>query len=520
MNPAEDGEREFEGLGAFGRLPALEPLVPFNPFKNGSRDWHAVEVVKTVLLTPLFVVRALLWIVSLALGFLCTKLALIGAKDVLKKPFSAWRRLLLFPVRFFARVLLFACGFHWIHIKGKPAPRDQAPIIVSNHISFVDGVFIFFRHLPVIVTAKENLSLPVAGAIIKAMQVISVNRVNPDSRHHASGEIKRRAMCNDWSHVMIFPEATTTNGKALVSFKAGAFTPGYAVQPMVVRYPHVNVDPSWVGEGPAVYTLLFRLMTQVHNYMEVEYLPIIRPSFAEQKNPRLFAERVRTTMARALNMMVTDHSYEDAALATEAAKRGVDSGASLLEFPKFERLFHLSSKDAKRFFSNFRALNCGRRGIVTYESFVEGLGLPDSTVLRQLFQFFDRQDSGHITFHQYTFGLSFIAKHKYFTEALAAIFKYCDGVENGYLQHDDLQPRIQDVIPSLSDKQYTKLFDRIDVRKAGVVSREEFYSFLEANPEYVVLFLISKPDLISSYKKDERMFIGLNGMRRSNSGKY
>ncbi|KAL2630212.1 hypothetical protein R1flu_014898 [Riccia fluitans] len=196
-------------------------------------------------------------------------------------------------------------------------------------------------------------------------------------------------------------------------------------------------------------------MTQVHNYMEVEYLPIIRPSFAEQKNPRLFAERVRTTMARALNMMVTDHSYENAALATEAAKRGVDSGASLLEFPKFERLFHLGSKDAKRFFSNFRALNCGRKGIVTYESFVEGLGLPDSTVLRQLFQFFDRQDSGHITFHQYTFGLSFIAKHKYFTEAPAAIFKYCDGVENGYLQHDDLQPRIQDVIPSLSDKQYT-----------------------------------------------------------------
>lgn len=76
-------------------------------------------------------------------------------------------------------------------------------------------------------------------------------------------------MCNDWSHVMIFPEATTTNGKVLVSFKAGAFTPGFSVQPVVIRYPHVHLDPSWTAEGPAILSLLLRLMTQFHNFMEV-----------------------------------------------------------------------------------------------------------------------------------------------------------------------------------------------------------------------------------------------------------
>ncbi len=146
---------------------------------------------------------------------------------------------------------------------------------MSNHVTFADPLFIFFRHLPVIVTAHENLTMPVAGAIMKAMQVIAVNRDLPDSRRNASGAIKRKAMCNDWSHVMIFPEATTTNGKALVSFKAGAFTPGYAVQPMLMRYPHVHIDPSWVAEGPVVYWLLFRLMTQFHNFMSVSssFLP-------------------------------------------------------------------------------------------------------------------------------------------------------------------------------------------------------------------------------------------------------
>ncbi|BBN16600.1 hypothetical protein MPTK1_7g07720 [Marchantia polymorpha subsp. ruderalis] len=520
MNLEEDDTGQIQGLGALGKAPAVEPVVPFNPFKNDTAEWGVLELLKTVLLTPLCVVRALLWITSMLLGFLCTKVALIGAKDVLKKPFPAWRRPLLFPVRFFARVLLFACGFQWIHIKGKPAPRDQAPIIVSNHVTFVDPVFIFFRHLPVIVTAQENLSLPIAGAIMKAMQVISVNRVSQDSRRHASGEIKRRAMCNDWSHVMLFPEATTTNGKALVTFKAGAFTPGYAVQPMVIRYPHVKVDPSWVGEGPPVHKLLFRLMTQFHNYMEVEYLPIIKPTFTEQKNPRLFAERVRVTMAKALNVMVTDHSYEDAALATEATKQGVDSGAILLEFTKIERLFHLSSKDAKHLFSKFRALGCGKRGVVAYEDFAQALELPNSPLARQLFQFFDRESSGYITFHQYAFGLAFILKHKYFTEASEATLKYCAGDESDHLRRDDLGVKLKDVIPSLSDEQVSKIFDRLDTKKTGEVSRADFLSFLEANPEYVALFLISRPDLISKHKKDDRMYMGLNGMRKSNSGRY
>jgi lysophosphatidylcholine acyltransferase/lyso-PAF acetyltransferase len=187
--------------------------------------------------------------------------------------------------------MLFACGYHWIHVKGKPAPRHEAPILVSNHVSFTDPLFIFFRHLPVIVTAHENLSIPVAGAIMLAMQVIAVHRDSPDSRHNALGAIKRKAMCNDWSHVMIFPEATTTNGKALVSFKAGAFTPGYAVQPMLMRYPHVNIDPSWVAEGPVVHWLLFRLMTQFHNFMSVQSpytVPLPFPiSFSEEVNFRV-----------------------------------------------------------------------------------------------------------------------------------------------------------------------------------------------------------------------------------------
>ena len=92
-----------------------------------------------------------------------------------------------------------------------------------------------------------------------------MDRVSPDSRHDAASQIKKRAMDNRWPHVGIFPEGTTTNGKVLISFKSGAFSPGLPVQPMVVRYK--NVNPAWVNSGP--YPVLLHLMIQPINFMEV-----------------------------------------------------------------------------------------------------------------------------------------------------------------------------------------------------------------------------------------------------------
>lgn len=301
MNCEQRESKERQGAGAFGQPPELNLDETFNPFRNDSRFEGMYELVKTILLLPVLLVRILLFLVSLLIGYLVTKLALLGAKHVLTRPFPQWRRILLLPVRLCARVNLFACGFQWIHMKGTPAPRDEAPILVTNHTTFADPLFLFFRHLPVIVTAHENLNLPIAGAIMKAMQVIAVDRVSKASRRNAAGAIKRKAMCNDWSHVMIFPEATTTNGKALVTFKAGAFTPGYPIQPILIRYPYVNVDPSWVAEGPVSYWLLFRLMTQFHNFMSVSAHPHVSSSSdrlpSTIKNPSIL---LRVTLTKTL----------------------------------------------------------------------------------------------------------------------------------------------------------------------------------------------------------------------------
>lgn len=63
------------------------------------------------------------------------------------------------------------CSYHWIRRKGKPAPRERAPIVVSNHVSYIEPIFYFYELCPTIVASESHDSIPFVGTIIRAMQV-------------------------------------------------------------------------------------------------------------------------------------------------------------------------------------------------------------------------------------------------------------------------------------------------------------------------------------------------------------
>lgn len=64
------------------------------------------------------------------------------------------------------------CSYQWIKRKGRPAPREIAPIVVSNHVSYIDPIFFFYELFPTIVASESHDSMPFVGTIIRAMQVI------------------------------------------------------------------------------------------------------------------------------------------------------------------------------------------------------------------------------------------------------------------------------------------------------------------------------------------------------------
>jgi len=130
------------------------------------------------------------------------------------------------------------------------------------------------------------------------------------------------------------------------------------------------IDSIGVGYSRGLF-LYFLVMFGVHRhfsnfvmnrfFLQVEYLPVMYPTLAETKNPILFSERVRLTMARAMNTSVTQHTYEDAALAMEAVRLNIDSGSALLEFGEFKKIAPFTVKEAKRCLNKFVIMDCSKR---------------------------------------------------------------------------------------------------------------------------------------------------------------
>ncbi|XP_039008143.1 lysophospholipid acyltransferase LPEAT2-like isoform X2 [Hibiscus syriacus] len=172
-----------------GGLSVPEPTTA-DPFRNGTPYVSGVyEVVKIVLCFPIALVRLVLFGSSLAVGYIATRIALAGWKDK-QNSMPKWRSRLMWITRVCTRFILFSFGYQWIRRKGKPAPREIAPIVVSNHVSYIEPIFYFYELFPTIVASESHDSIPFVGTIIRAMQVIYVNRFSSTSRKNAVNEIK------------------------------------------------------------------------------------------------------------------------------------------------------------------------------------------------------------------------------------------------------------------------------------------------------------------------------------------
>lgn len=71
------------------------------------------------------------------------------------------------------------CRYQWIRRKGKPAPREMAPIVVSNHVSYIEPIVYFYELFPTMVASESHDSIPFVGTIIRSMQVITYYSAKP-----------------------------------------------------------------------------------------------------------------------------------------------------------------------------------------------------------------------------------------------------------------------------------------------------------------------------------------------------
>ncbi|KAM3576955.1 hypothetical protein VYU27_001097 [Nannochloropsis oceanica] len=459
-----------------------------NPFMNNTWEIYRLERLKCAVFGPVLIPpRLLLLIVSLLGAYGFGKLSTIGAE--LERPMPRWRINLQHPMKFFARGIMFALGYHWISIKGKQASPQHAPIVVSNHCSFCEAIYLPGRLLSMAVSRRENAAIPFFGGLMQQVQCIFVSRTDKDSRTTVADEILRRSKVERglWHRqLLVFPEGTTTNGSAVISFKVGSFAGGVSVQPVAVSYPSNKIcDPSWVSGGPHPGEILFKLLCQPWNCMNVTFLPVYNPDAAEIADPLLFSTNVRRLIAAELGVPASDHSFDDVLLLMEAKKLGYQGGLRdcISELKNMRKILEIDLAKAKEYLHDFSQLDTYRKGLLSYPQFIKAFGSKDSDALRSLFCVLDVQDRGVINLVEYTTGLALLNEQGTdgFDGAMRLIFKIQDSSGEGRLSKEDTAKVLRRLWPDVTTELLDSTFAAADTDKDGTLSADEFLALARSN---------------------------------------
>ncbi|KAF0903702.1 hypothetical protein E2562_029074 [Oryza meyeriana var. granulata] len=312
-------------------------------------------------------------------------------------------------------------------------------------------------------------------------------RFTPASRKAAVNEIKRKAACNSFPRVLLFPEGTTTNGRFLISFQHGAFIPGYPVQPVIVRYPHVHFDQSW--GNISLGKLMFKMFTQFHNFMEVEYLPVVYPPEIKQENALHFAENTSYAMAHALNVIPTSYSYGDSMIVARAVEAGkVNCSNYTVEMAWVKETHGVSTSEAMSLLEDFLAMNPDNDGRVNAQDFWAHFGLNCSPLCKKIFQYFDFEARESITFRQFLVGCAHVRKQPLFQDACETAFEKCRHPGTSDIGREQLADVLRSSMLQLTDDGMMKLFKTLDVDDDDIISKDDLMASLAKLPFMIALF--------------------------------
>ncbi|XP_043396235.1 lysophosphatidylcholine acyltransferase 1 isoform X3 [Chelonia mydas] len=479
---------------AGGRERGPPPPPPRSPFVHQLRP-SALQKAKIAFMTlTLFPIRLFFAAFMMLLAWPFAFIASMGsAERELERPLSWWRKVVDFLLKAIMRTMWFAGGFHWINVKGRQAlPAEAAILTLAPHSSYFDAIPVTMTMASIVMKA-ESKDIPVWGTLIKYIRPVFVSRSDQDSRRKTVEEIKRRAQSDGkWPQIMIFPEGTCTNRSCLITFKPGAFIPGVPVQPVVLRYPNKLDTITWTWQGPGALEILWLTLCQFHNFVEIEFLPVYIPSEEEKKNPSLYANNVRSVMAEALGVSVTDYTFEDCQLALAEGQLRLPSNTCLLEFAKLVRSLGLKpeklEKDLDRYSESAKKKKEKR---VSLKEFAAYLEVPISDTLENMFALFVENEDGVIDLREYVTALSVVCRPSKTLETIQLAFKMYES-QNGTIIENNLACILKTAL-GVSELNVTDLFKAIDAEEKGKITYvTKSVSFAVFLPSYLGQKYVSK----------------------------
>lgn len=163
------------------------------------------------------------------------------ARSMIKDP-KRRRSLYLREVTRRSRYALGIMGYDIVIENPENLRKGQNYMIVANHMSYIDALIMAYVDPMCFVTSMEMKEAPVLGLLTEVGGCLYVERRSKENLHNEIFEITD-ALSTGF-HVVIFPEATSTDGSKILPFKRPLLTAAVQSQrpilPMVIQYEEIN----------------------------------------------------------------------------------------------------------------------------------------------------------------------------------------------------------------------------------------------------------------------------------------
>lgn len=157
-------------------------------------------------------------------------------------------------------------------VVGEPNSFDGPRLIVANHVSYLDVLAISARFPTMFVTSIETRGEGLSGILSRCAGVLFVER---RSRSGIPRELARLcATLREGCTLTLFPEATSTEGEAILPFKSTFFQAAVVTEtpvlPLCIRYRQGREAASYYGSMTLVSHLWKLLRSQEKERIELE----------------------------------------------------------------------------------------------------------------------------------------------------------------------------------------------------------------------------------------------------------
>ncbi|TNF33129.1 MAG: 1-acyl-sn-glycerol-3-phosphate acyltransferase [Gammaproteobacteria bacterium] len=171
------------------------------------------------------------------------------------------------------------CSIFGMYVTTEGKINSQATLFVVNHISWFD-IPTLGSVVPVHFLSKDEVnSWPIIGWLAAKAGTLFIKRGEKGASTQSIQDIEN-ALRNG-SHVIIFPEATTTDGTSVRKFHSrlfqAAINAGVQVQAIALRYPHprgVHPKVPYIGDTQLIDSTL-GLMSESRMQARLHFFPAI-----------------------------------------------------------------------------------------------------------------------------------------------------------------------------------------------------------------------------------------------------